>query len=119
MGIKETPLNELLVGPVTNIINGSSQILPRTHIMFSHTVKGQTYNMPLLSRFLDPASYSPSEISKSKTFNSLSRSTLIDYELLLNEDGKRAVGFGWFAGGKLLYLTITEYVIEAYGYLTL
>jgi len=24
---------------------------------------------------------------------------LVDYELLLGEDGKRCVGFGWFAGG--------------------
>lgn len=25
---------------------------------------------------------------------------LIDYELLVGEDGKRTVGFGWFAGGE-------------------
>jgi alpha-aminoadipic semialdehyde synthase len=48
LGIKETPLPELdlLTGPApdTNA--------PRTHVMFSHTTKGQAYNMPLLSRFL-------------------------------------------------------------------
>jgi alpha-aminoadipic semialdehyde synthase len=52
--------------------------------MFSHTVKGQPYNMPLLSRFLGPKD----------------SARLIDYELL-TEDGVRSVGFGWFAGGKL------------------
>ncbi|KAF9530087.1 hypothetical protein CPB83DRAFT_851547, partial [Crepidotus variabilis] len=25
----------------------------QTHLMFSHTIKGQKYNMPLLGRFLD------------------------------------------------------------------
>ncbi|KAG8832376.1 hypothetical protein FRC17_001423 [Serendipita sp. 399] len=72
IGIKETPLKELLTSPV----NGRS----RTHIMFSHTAKGQLYNMPLLSRFT----------------NSTAR--LVDYELLTNTDGKRVVAFGWYAG---------------------
>jgi len=54
--------------------------------MFSHTTKGQLYNMPLLSRFL---SQDGSPLS----------SRLIDYELLTGADGKRTVGFGWFAGG--------------------
>jgi alpha-aminoadipic semialdehyde synthase len=48
--------------------------------MFSHTAKGQDYNRPLLARFT----------------NSTAR--LIDYELLTNEDGKRVVAFGWYAG---------------------
>ncbi|KZV92569.1 hypothetical protein EXIGLDRAFT_614197 [Exidia glandulosa HHB12029] len=76
LGIKETPLDELdsLCAPVAGT--------PRTHIMFSHTTKGQPYNMPLLSRFV----------------GSRDAPTLIDYELLTNEDGTRTVGFGWFAG---------------------
>ena len=52
--------------------------------MFSHTTKGQPYNMPLLARFLNAEPLS---------------SQLIDYELLTGADGKRTVGFGWFAGG--------------------
>jgi len=63
----------------------------RTYMMFSHTAKGQTYNMPLLSSFLadDDVNASASLLP-----------TLIDYELLTSEeDGKRTVGFGWFAGG--------------------
>ena len=55
--------------------------------MFSHTTKGQPYNMELLSRFLsqDPQRDIPSR--------------LVDYELLMGPDGKRTVAFGWFAGG--------------------
>ncbi|EPQ53172.1 hypothetical protein GLOTRDRAFT_140080 [Gloeophyllum trabeum ATCC 11539] len=82
LGIKETPLAELLTTPVDGI--------PRTHLMFSHTIKGQLYNMPLLDRFLEarPGSGERKEL--------LPR--LIDWELLTDEKGKRTVGFGWFAG---------------------
>lgn len=55
--------------------------------MFSHTTKGQPYNMELLSRFL---SQNPQRDLPSR---------LIDYELLKGPDGKRTVAFGWFAGG--------------------
>lgn len=72
VGIKETPLDELL----TNEIDGK----PRTHIMFSHTAKGQHYNMPLLAKFTQ------------------SSARLIDYELLTDSQGKRVVAFGWYAG---------------------
>lgn len=65
----------------------------RTYMMFSHTIKGQMYNMELLSKFLAPAEQN---ISKEAT----RPPRLIDYELLTTEDGKRSVGFGWFAGGK-------------------
>ena len=59
--------------------------------MFSHTTKGQPYNMELLSRFLSqPGSPSDKDALCAR---------LIDYELLVGEDGKRTVGFGWFAGG--------------------
>ncbi|KAH7099522.1 Saccharopine dehydrogenase-domain-containing protein [Auriculariales sp. MPI-PUGE-AT-0066] len=76
LGIKETPLPELerLLDPV----DGER----RTHVMFSHTIKGQPYNMGLLARFLREEN-SP---------------TLIDHELLTNDKGSRTVGFGWFAG---------------------
>jgi len=58
--------------------------------MFSHTAKGQEYNMPLLARFVAPSW--ASDQSKQHF------PRLIDYELLTGENGKRTVGFGWFAG---------------------
>ena len=64
--------------------------------MFSHTVKGQLYNMELLSKFLASENRSAPE-------NGLLLPRLIDYELLTGEDGKRTVGFGWFAGGEHLF----------------
>ncbi|KAF8556698.1 hypothetical protein OG21DRAFT_1482902 [Imleria badia] len=87
LGIKEPPLNELITSPVSPLSTASSDSpVPRTHLMFSHTTKGQPYNMELLSRFLsqDPQRDLPSR--------------LIDYELLAGPDGKRTVAFGWFAG---------------------
>jgi alpha-aminoadipic semialdehyde synthase len=84
LGIKETPVNELLTSPV--------QSTPRTYLMFSHTVKGQSYNMGLLSNFLtSPSIPDPHLLPR-----------LIDYELL-TENGKRSVAFGWFAGGEFVY----------------
>ncbi|KAG0708523.1 Saccharopine dehydrogenase-domain-containing protein [Suillus ampliporus] len=85
VGIKETPLHELVTSPVTAPSLDSGHCVPRTHLMFSHTTKAQPYNMELLSRFLG-----------SHQNPALPR--LIDYELLVGEDGKRTVGFGWFAG---------------------
>ncbi len=52
----------------------------KTYIFFSHTIKGQDYNMPLLQKMLDL------------------NATLIDYEAITNEDGKRLVFFGKYAG---------------------
>ncbi|PFH49159.1 hypothetical protein AMATHDRAFT_148287 [Amanita thiersii Skay4041] len=93
IGIKETPLDELIISPVPTprTSNSNQTWSARTHMMFSHTVKGQPYNMPLLSRFLASTSSNPS--------SSRLLPRLVDYELLTNEtDGKRTVGFGWFAG---------------------
>jgi hypothetical protein len=64
--------------------------------MFSHTAKGQPYNTPLLAKFVRPADDDTWRASFPR---------LIDYELLTNpKDGKRTVGFGWFAGGTLSIL---------------
>ncbi|CAE6370638.1 unnamed protein product [Rhizoctonia solani] len=79
LGIKEVPLDECLS-------TLTPRNTPRTHLMFSHTAKGQEYNTGLLSKFI-----SPSE-------NTNGRARLIDYELLTDESGKRVVAFGWFAG---------------------
>jgi alpha-aminoadipic semialdehyde synthase len=66
LGIKEPPIE--LVGE------------GQTFLVFSHTIKGQDYNMPLLRRFLDQGA------------------TLIDYERIVDEQGRRLIAFGRFAG---------------------
>ncbi|KAK7048252.1 mitochondrial alpha-aminoadipic semialdehyde synthase [Favolaschia claudopus] len=86
VGIKETPLHELITTPVQDAT--SEELTSRTHLMFSHTAKGQTYNTALLSRFVAGNSAAGDPL--------LPR--LIDYEHLTDEEGKRTVGFGWFAG---------------------
>ncbi|MDO9577767.1 MAG: hypothetical protein Q7J16_07775, partial [Candidatus Cloacimonadales bacterium] len=50
------------------------------YVFFSHTIKGQPYNMPLLKRMVDL------------------KTTLIDYEKIADENGNRLVFFGRFAG---------------------
>ena len=88
LGIKETPINQVLTTPVVS--PRTSKPVPRTHLMFSHTIKGQHYNMQLLSKFLAaPSRPDPHLLPR-----------LIDYELLTDDAGKRTVGFGWFAGGQ-------------------
>jgi len=66
IGIKEPPIDSIK----------DSQV----HLCFSHTIKGQEYNMPLLQRFLDQ------------------NATLIDYELMTDNAGKRTIAFGEHAG---------------------
>ncbi|PCH34748.1 hypothetical protein WOLCODRAFT_139556 [Wolfiporia cocos MD-104 SS10] len=62
--------------------------------MFSHTIKGQMYNMELLSKFVA----SSHALGGTPTDHPSLLPRLVDYELLTGEDGKRTVGFGWFAG---------------------
>ena len=52
----------------------------KVYIFFSHTIKGQSYNMKMLQRLLDFGC------------------TVIDYECIKDENGKRLVFFGRFAG---------------------
>lgn len=52
----------------------------RAYMFFSHTIKGQPYNMALLRRLLEL------------------RATLFDYELIADERGRRLLFFGRFAG---------------------
>jgi len=59
----------------------TTSLVPRTHLIFSHTTKGQPYNMPLLAHDAVPP-------------------RLIDFELITDGEGGRTVGFGWFAGGE-------------------
>jgi saccharopine dehydrogenase (NAD+, L-lysine forming) len=66
LGIKEPPLEEIR----------DDQLF----VVFSHTIKGQAYNMPLLRRFLDHGC------------------SLIDYERIVDDQGRRLIAFGRFAG---------------------
>src|SRR5258708_30309890 len=87
LGIKETPLPSLITSPVPSIKQDS--LVPRTHMMFSHTIKGQEYNMPLLSRFLAGGyRYADPHLTGDGSLPHL-EARLIDYELLTGADGKR------------------------------
>lgn len=106
LGIKEPRVDEILVDPVP--MHGIMR--PRTYMMFSHTAKGQEYNMPLLDRFLSPS-----------TGDNTLLPTLIDYELLTDNQGKRTLAFGFHAGlaGTLLSLhTLGQYHLEKFGVAT-
>lgn len=69
-----------------NIVFGIKEIQPTymhdgmAYAFFSHTIKAQSYNMPMLRYILDHGI------------------TLIDYELIKDEHGRRTVFFGNFAG---------------------
>lgn len=66
VGIKEPPIDAIEPKQV--------------HLAFSHTIKGQDYNMKLLQKFIDQ------------------KATLIDYEPIVDKMGKRTIAFGRFAG---------------------
>ncbi len=65
-GVKEVPVQTLVPG--------------HTYVFFSHTIKGQKYNMPMLRAVLDR------------------KCCLIDYERIVDETGRRLVFFGNYAG---------------------
>ena len=52
----------------------------KTYIFFSHVIKGQPHNMPMLKRLMEL------------------NCTLIDYERVVDEMGKRLIFFGRYAG---------------------
>ena len=66
LGIKEMPIDFF----EENIV----------YIFFSHTIKGQDYNMPMLKRIMDVGA------------------TLIDYERVVDDKGRRLIFFGNWAG---------------------
>jgi alanine dehydrogenase len=66
VGIKEIPLSVFEEGKV--------------YLFFSHTIKGQPYNMPMLKRMLELGC------------------TLIDYEKVADDNGRRLIFFGNYAG---------------------
>ncbi|MBK7105348.1 MAG: hypothetical protein IPH62_08695 [Ignavibacteriae bacterium] len=65
-GVKEVPIKDLIPS--------------KPFIFFSHTIKGQKYNMPLLKAILEK------------------NITLMDYELVKNDKGFRQIYFGNYAG---------------------
>lgn len=69
---------EFLLGvkevPVENILEG------KTYFMFSHTIKEQPYNAKLIQTIIKR------------------KSTLVDYEVLVDSNDKRVIAFGKFAG---------------------
>lgn len=66
LGVKEIPAGWLQPG--------------RVYVYFSHTIKGQPANMPMLRRLMELGC------------------TLLDYELIVDEQGQRQVFFGRHAG---------------------
>lgn len=66
LGVKEIPISKLLPEKV--------------YLFFSHTVKGQAQNMPMLKRIMEL------------------RATLIDYERICDPRGRRLIFFGPLAG---------------------
>jgi len=66
MGVKEMPMDIFQEG--------------KTYIFFSHVIKGQPYNMPMLRKMM------------AKKVN------LIDYEKIVDENGQRMIFFGRYAG---------------------
>jgi len=66
LGVKEVPIEKLIPG--------------KTYLFFSHTIKKQAYNRPLLQAILEK------------------KIRLIDYEVLTDEKGERLIAFGFYAG---------------------
>src|SRR5688572_22168140 len=66
MGVKEVPINEMIPG--------------KQYSFFSHTIKKQQHNRPLLRAMLDK------------------KITMVDYECLVDAEDNRVIGFGRYAG---------------------
>jgi len=66
VAVKEVPIDLLQAG--------------KTYLFFSHTIKGQTYNMPLLRRLMEL------------------ECQLIDYERIVDDQNRRLIAFGEYAG---------------------
>ena len=63
----------------------------QAYLYFSHTIKGQDYNMPMLQHILDTGA------------------TLLDYELIRDESNRRLVFFGRHAGLAGMVNTLWSY----------
>ncbi|MDY0016137.1 MAG: hypothetical protein RBS13_08010, partial [Bacteroidales bacterium] len=65
-GIKEVPIEKIAAN--------------KTYVIFSHVIKGQPHNMPMLQKFMD------------------AKCNLIDYECIVDDNNKRLIFFGRYAG---------------------
>jgi alpha-aminoadipic semialdehyde synthase len=63
----------------------------KTYIFFSHTIKGQAHNMPMLRRMMTLGN------------------NLVDYERILDEHGRRLIFFGRYAGLAGMVETLHAY----------
>lgn len=74
----------------------------KIYMFFSHTIKGQEYNMPMLKKMMEK------------------KNTLIDYECITDEEGERLIAFGRYAGiaGVIETLHATGKRLEWEGYRT-
>lgn len=74
----------------------------KAYVFFSHTIKGQEYNMPLLQNMIDH------------------KINLFEYEKITNEKGQRLVFFGHFAGLAGMINSLWSYGqrLEQLGYST-
>ena len=78
-----------------------SELKPKkTYVFFSHVTKGQPYNMPMLKRLMEL------------------NCNLIDYEMVTDEQGKRLIFFGHYAGlaGMIDTLWSLGLRLKEYGY---
>ncbi len=73
-----------------------------SYVFFSHTIKGQAHNMPLLKRIIEQGC------------------TLIDYERIVDDEGRRLVFFGHHAGlaGMIDSLHVLGKRLQALGHTT-
>ena len=85
-GVKEIPVHVFEQG--------------KTYVFFSHVIKGQKHNMPMLKRMMDI------------------KCNLIDYERVLDEQNKRLIFFGKYAGlaGMINSLWALGLRLKYYGY---
>jgi saccharopine dehydrogenase (NAD+, L-lysine forming) len=74
----------------------------KTYVFFSHVIKGQSYNMPMLKKMMELGC------------------NLIDYEKIVDEQGKRLIFFGRYAGlaGMINSLWSLGLRLKEYGYET-
>lgn len=72
----------------------------KTYVFFSHVIKGQSYNMPMLKKMMELGC------------------NLIDYEKIVDEQGKRLIFFGRYAGlaGMINSLWSLGLRLKEYGY---
>ena len=81
MGVKEVPIDNLIPN--------------KSYFFFSHTIKKQAYNRPLLQAVLEK------------------NITLYDHEVLTNNKGMRLVAFGYYAGIVGAYNAIRTYGLKS------